>query len=244
MKRRRVALTFILSLVLRFWFIPCGMAYADDVSPVPTENIEKVDELVISGDSLTDNNMFDVYYEAEEESWYTLGGFLLKLREIMPYLGIALFVLGIVLFVFSTKNKGMKRFGIRMAIIEAVVTFGIYITVSLVYDHQCTDIAFGIEEKGEVVGRYEAVYYENLVALQDAGQNFVLMQDKWHHDAATAGRKYYMSAVPLFVFVSIGVGILFFLITKRDKTFRWWSIVGMCIILPAVLTIGYQYIKI
>lgn len=185
------------------------------------------------------------FREAEEQAQGTLGIILQKAIKIIPYIGIVMFVIGLIIGVLSTKNKGMRRYGIRFGILGASLMFILYVGFAIYYDFQCTDEPLQIAQKREEITEHERIYFDNIEQLDTEGLSFILFShEKWYHDAALAGRRYYTEAALLFGGISVGLGILFCLVTRRDRNFFRWSLVGMCVVVPLVLVIGYQYIAV
>lgn len=166
-----------------------------------------------------------------------------KAIKIIPYIGVILFVLGIFVAVFSTRNKGNRRWGVKAAVTEAIIAYFLYISMILIYDFMYHDWNIGLLGRPENVSFYGNIYYNTLERLRMDGQRYVFLEKGWQDGFVDAGRRMYMSVVWLLSFASIGVGILLLVVTKREKGFRRFAFAGMCIAIPAALMVGYQFLK-
>ena len=185
----------------------------------------------------------DVLQETTEQSQRILDVAVQKGIVFLPYLGIVLFILGIVVAVFSTKNKGWRRWGVRFAVIEAVIIFLLYTALVLANDYYIAFKPIGYATRSEEPDRYELIYHDTVEELKENNQDFLLLKPGSLLSAADIGRALYVQYAGFFAFVCVSVGLLFVILTKRDRIFARWAFGGMCIVIPVVLFVGYQYLK-
>lgn len=169
---------------------------------------------------------------------------LAQMIRIVPYIGIVLFLVGIFLAVFSTRNKGNRRMGIKMAVTEAVIVYVVYIALVLTYDLAYGNGIVQFASRPIQADRYEEVYFNVLQDLKNDGESFLFLGADWISSLAVAGRRMYVSVVWLLIYACVSAGLLIFFVTKRDKAIRRFAVVGLCIILPTALFIGYQFLRI
>lgn len=162
----------------------------------------------------------------------------------LPLVGVTLFLFGVVVAVFSVRNKGNKRWGIKLAVTEVLIVYLLYIGFTLAYDFLYKRYPVKMTSRPEQTNVYEDVYYGAVEELREKGQNFLLFEHGWLGKATVAGRKAYTDVALLFAFVSFSSGILLFVLTKRDLAIRRLALVGMCVVVPAALIIGYRYLAI
>lgn len=169
-------------------------------------------------------------------------GILKKITSLIPILGLALFLLGIIVAVFSVRNKGSRRWGIKLAVSEVVITYFLYVGLTLVCDILLNHCAVEYTSRPEQTTVSEEVYYDVMDELKDGEQDFLFFKDGWTEKMAKAGRKTYLDVAFTFAFVSISCGALLFFITKRNAAIRRLAIAGMCVVIPAALFIGYRFL--
>lgn len=179
----------------------------------------------------------------EKASELTLSA-LRQMIRIVPYVGVILFLVGVFLAVFSTRNKGNRRFGIKMAVTEAIIVYVVYIGLILMYDFAYNKGVIQFASQPINAERYEKVYFDVLQSLKNDGESFLFLGADWISGLAVAGRRMYVSVVELLMYVSVSAGILVFFVTKRDKPIRRFAIAGMCIVIPVALFVGYRFLKI
>lgn len=166
-----------------------------------------------------------------------------KLIRFLPYIGVILFVIGIFVAVFSIRNKGNRRWGIKLAVTEAIIVYFLYISMTFAYDFFFQKNVIGLLERPGTLSVYGRIYYNTLERLYMEGQQFVFLGEGWQDDFVNAIRRMYMSIVGLLSFASIGIGVLLLVVNKREKGFRRFAFAGMCIAIPAALIVGYQFLK-
>lgn len=163
--------------------------------------------------------------------------------KVIPFVGVILFLIGVGVAVFSTRNKGNRRWGIKLAVTQTVISYILYIAMILAYDFAFHDGVVGFVSWPEQMSFYEKVYYDTIIGLENDGQRFLFLEEDWSGSVTIAARRMYESIVGLLVFVSIGVGCLLFVVTKRERAIRRFALAGMCIAIPAALVVGYQFLK-
>lgn len=193
----------------------------------------------------------DVVLNQEIEMLKTLGeqaedvGYVVleKGIQILPYIGVVLCVFGVFVAVFSIRNKGNRRWGIKLAVTVVIVVYFLYISMLLLYDFVVHMGVIGLLERPEQPSVYENIYYNVLDRLRIDGQQFVLFEEGWQDDFVISVRQMYADIVGLLSFVSIGIGSLLLVVNKREKGFRRFAFAGMCVVIPATLMVGYQFLK-
>ena len=179
--------------------------------------------------------------EAKAKNLTAVG--LKQIIKVVPYVGVVLFIVGILVAVFSTRNKGNRRWGLKLAISETIITYILYIALTLVYDFAYNDGPVRLSSRPEQEAFYEKAYYDTVDGMKEEGQSFLFLGEDWLEGAAVASRRMYVSIVGALVFVSISAGVLLLIVTKRDKAIRRFAFAGMCIATPVTLVIGYLFLK-
>ena len=192
----------------------------------------------VANDSSIVDNVSEVLQEGKDTAQDITSRMLWQGIKVLPYVGVVLFVIGIFVAIFSTRNKGNRRWGLKLAISEAIIVFLLYVGLILVYDFVYHDGVIQFASRPEQVDFYEKVYYDTVDRMKAEGQSFLFLGNDWINGVASAGRSVYMSVVALLVFVSICIGLVLRLVTKRDKSIRRFALAGLCIVSPLTLIVG------
>jgi len=231
------------------------------ISPVPTECVTPtVTASPTEGDEPSTNN--DVAREYLENSLKEFTSTAEKIAEedatelvldssasvfekilfYMPYVGIGFFVLGAFIALLSIKNKANRRWGIRMAVVVPLVTFFIYIIITLIYDHYFRGVKVEELVRPEQLDYYGRIYFdvyeevlnlEKLAGIADKMLTKNVLNILVHFYAENAMH------VGIAVF---GLGLLLCVLSRRNGVIRRWAGVCLCIIVPLILYLGYWYI--
>lgn len=177
----------------------------------------------------------------ENENNVALANVLEKVIPVIPYVGVALTLLGIVVAVFSVRNKNNRRWGIRVAIIFSILSFLFYVALSVVHDMYCLGLDSGIRYS-DTKEFYSVVYESAIERMIDNDLHFLLFTDEWYLDAFRSLQNLYLRTAFYYALVSFQVGFVLFIVAKRDRSLKRWSLLGLCFIIPLALFIGYQYI--
>jgi len=187
---------------------------------------------------------FDVLYGGTQFASDTTVAALRQIIKVVPYVGVVLFVVGIFVAIFSTRNKGHRRWGLKMAISEAIIMYVLYIALILTHDYVCLDKTVQFSSQPAQMDFYEKTYYDAMAGIIADGQSFLFLSNDWVNGVAVAGRGMYVSIVGLLVFASISIGALLVLITKRERAIRRFALAGLCIVSPITLEIGYLFFRL
>lgn len=201
-------------------------------------------EIPVAGDSAIVQETVEVITEGGEAAANFTAKIVWQMITFLPYVGVVLFVVGIFIAIFSTRNKGNRRWGLKMAIMEAVIVFIMYIALILVYDYVCLDRTVQLSSRPEQQDFYEKTYYDTVDRMKVEGQSFLFLGRDWINGVASAGRSTYMSVVALLIYASISIGVLLLLITKMDKSIRRFALAGLCIASPLTLIVGAIFLSL
>lgn len=166
-----------------------------------------------------------------------------KAVSAVPYAGIIAFLVGIFIAVFSTRNKGNRRYGLKLAVAAVVISYILYVALTLIGDYICHDGPVRFASRPERESFYEKAYYDTVEELGKENQGFLFLGKGWISDMLAACRKVYISIADLLVYVSISTGVLLLFITKRDKAIRRFALGGLCIVSPVTLMAGYLFLR-
>jgi len=169
---------------------------------------------------------------------------LRQIIGLIPFIGVVLFLIGVAVAVFSVRNKGNRRWGLKLAISEAIITYLLFIAFTLVYDiaYKRYPVRYTSRPKQETI--YENAYYNAVDELKEEGRGFLFFERGWMKKSVVAGRKMYTSVAPWLAFVSFSSGVLLFILTKRDVAIRRLAVAGMCVVVPVALMVGYRFLKV
>ena len=201
-------------------------------------------DILLTG--LLASDVFDGFFIADENARLSTAHIFEALARIMPYIGVAGLIVGAVIAVLSIRNKGWRRWGVRVAAILSTGAFLFYICLCLVHDLYSLKLTAAIAEMPADMDSYNMTYYQTLERLDDDALHFVFGAGAgdtvWYRLAGNASKVLYNNIYYSLAFVSVQMGLLFALISKGDRALRTWSVFGLCIIIPAALLIGQHYI--
>lgn len=226
---RGILTKILLCMMLFVAFSPRDIVYAteDQVASEPAV-MDEVREALQEGEATARNFTSDM---------------LLQMIIFLPYVGVVLFVIGIFVAIFSTRNKGNRRWGLKLAITESIIVFLLYVVLVLVYDYVCYGRIVQFTSRPEQLDFFEKTYYDTVDRMKVEGQSFIFLGNDWINGVASAGRSVYMSVVALLVFASISIGIVLRFVTKRDKAIRRFALAGLCIASPLALVVGAIFLS-
>lgn len=219
--------------------ILCVMLF---VAVLPREYAFAAEEQAADSSTIFDN-VSDTLQEGETAARDITTDILWRTINFLPYVGVVLFVIGIFVAIFSTRNKGNRRWGLKLAITEAIIVFMLYIGLMLVYDFVYNEGVVQFTSRPAQQNFYEKTYFDTVERMKVEGQSFLFLGKDWIEGIATAGRSMYMSIFILLMFVSISVGIILLLVTKRDAAIRRFALAGLCIASPLTLIVGAIFLK-
>ncbi len=208
----------------------------------PRDIVYATEEQVASDPALMDG-VRDALQEGEATVRNFTSDMLWQVIQFLPYVGVVLFVIGIFVAIFSTRNKGNRRWGLKLAITEAIIVFLLYIALILVYDFVCNEGTVQFTSRPAQENFYEKTYFDTVDRMKAEGQSFLFLGEDWIGGIASAGRSMYMSIFILLIFVSVSIGALLLLITKRDAAIRRFALAGLCIASPLTLIVGAVFLK-
>ncbi len=196
-----------------------------------------------AGSSAIFDDVSDALQEGETAARDITTDILWRTINYLPYVGVVLFVIGIFVAIFSTRNKGNRRWGLKLAITEAIIVFMLYIGLMLVYDFVYNEGVVQFTSRPAQQNFYEKTYFDTVERMKVEGQSFLFLGKDWIDGVASAGRSMYMSIFILLMFVSISVGVILLLVTKRDAAIRRFALAGLCIASPLTLIVGAVFLK-
>lgn len=193
--------------------------------------------------------VLDEVHDALQEGGATVRNFISDILWLvitfLPYVGVTLFLVGIFVAIFSIRNKGNRRWGLKLAITMTVLTFLLYIVLILAYDFVCNagTVQFTSRPGQEKENFCEKIYFDTVEKMKVEGQSFLFLGKDWISGMASAGRSVYMSIFILLIFVSVSVGMILLLVTKRDVAIRRFALAGLCIASPLTLIVGAIFLR-
>lgn len=220
-------------------------------APVPTEGVETVFKDGVSDDYLGDvatglTTTVDNLMDADEDTIdQIISGSTAIFNEVLyylPYVGIGFFVLGAFIAMFSIKNKSNRRWGIRMAVVTSIVMFLGYIFIIVMYDYNFRGLRAEEIIRPEYLDYYGELYfdvYEEVLSVERAAG----IADKVLSRNLFGILIYFYAESASYVGIAVfGLGLLLFLISKKNGIVRKWAGVCLCFVVPLILYIGYWYI--
>lgn len=220
--KNRLCAIFILAVVFLLTAAPCAVS------------AKSLDDVMNSAGS--EENTISIH-EAREEAKNQENVWLKNVISWIPIVGAVFFVVGIMIGVLSTKSNEHRRWGIRMAVIESVATFAIYLIACIAYDHY-----FGAEDSPVTAGEFYVIRYSE-ISKNIGGVRQV------YDEAVAAGSSKLIAVFGLLraflkeASIPIGVtsfvcGLTVFFMAVGKKNVRLWAIIGLCLIVPLAIIIG------
>lgn len=228
-------LSFMMLLCLCFFMLPQTVSYASQ-SELTEKKGEQFDELVaqLKGEGPGP--------QVEDAGDILIGGAgvvfsaLLRYIPIVGYVGV---LIGLFIFVFSRKNKGARRWGVRLMILVPTFMFVAYLVVAILYDRllRKAGVVISVTERQDFlkdVYVYVASNREPLFRITglDAIKNIF-------SNAVQNIVEMYKATAFDFILVSVSMGIIVTLVSKRYKEVRLWATVCLCGVLPVILGVCY-----
>ena len=222
-------------LCLSFFLLPLTVTYASQ-SDVAEKQGEQFDDLVAQ---IKGEGPGPEVGEAGDILKSGAGVLFTALLRYIPVVGYIGLLVGLIISVFSRKNKGARRWGVRIMILLPVLMFVAYLVVAIMYDRLLlkAGVVVSVTDRQDFLRNvyvYVAANREPLFRItgldtfktlvRDAVQNIVDMYKATAFD---------------FILVSISMGIIVTLVSKRYREVRLWAMVCLCCVLPAVLGVCY-----
>lgn len=219
----------------------------DDVGELAEESEAAEDDgasnLIESGKEILGNGVDAIESGAAQIGNLGLAG-VRKVIQLIPFIGVGLFLVGIVVAVFSTRNKGNKRWGLKLAITEVILTYVLYVVIILIYDFALRRYPVMETKRPAEQSVYDKIYYDVIDEMKADQEEFILLKKGWTNKAIVAGRRVVSSVAVVLIFSSLSVGVLLLIVTRTDRATRRFALAGMCIVLPVTLIVVYQYLKV
>ena len=225
----------VMLLCLSLFLFPQTVSHASQ-SDVTNEQGERFDGLMaqIRGEGLG----LEIG-EAEDILKSGTGALFTALLRYIPVVGYIGLLVGILISVFSRKNKGARRWGVRIMILLPVIMFVAYLVVAILYDRllRKAGVVVSVTERQDFLRNvyvYVAANREPLFRITGLDTFKTLVGDAVRNIV-----NMYKATAFDFILVSISMGILVTLVSKRYREVRLWAMVCLCFVLPVVLGVCY-----
>lgn len=222
-------------LCLSLLLFPQTVSYASE-SDVVKEQGDQFDDLIaqIKGEGLGSEvgGVDDVVKSGA-------GALFSALLRYIPIVGYIGFLVGLLFFVFSRKNKGARRWGVRIMILLPVLMFAMYLVVAIMYDRLLAKagVVVSVTERQDFLRNvYVSVAANRAPLFRITGLETV---KNLVSDAVLNIVDMYKATAFDFILVSIMMGIIVTMVSKRYKEVRLWAMVCLCCVLPAVFGVCY-----
>ncbi len=196
--------------------------------------LQDVMDGVGEGESQTVSEVKDDVESAE-------GEYLRNIIRWIPVVGAALFVLGVLVAVLSSKSNEWRKWGIRVAAIESIIAFVIYLVACISYDKY-----YHVDGVTNPASQYYVDRYQELIA-NVRGISDVYTAARAEGKGAIVSflqlfSYFFKTAVIPLVVICIGSGLMVCLMAQGKKNVQRWAIVGLCVVAPIAIIVGARYI--
>lgn len=202
----------------------------DYFSDVATGFTSTVDKIITSDEGMTGQMV-----RASSE-------ILNKILFYLPYIGIGFFILGASIAMFSVKNKANRRWGIRMAVVTSVAMFFAYILLVMLYDYSFKGLKAEEMVRPENLDYYGELYFDVYEDILDVERVAGIADKTLSKNIIAVLMFFYVESAPHVGIAVFGLGILLSIISKRNVVIKKWAGVGLCVVVPLILYLGYWYI--
>ena len=169
------------------------------------------------------------------------GQYLRDVIRWIPVVGAVLFVVGILVGVLAVKSNEVRKWGIRMAAIESIVAFTVYLIACIAYDKY-----YHVDGVVNPASPYYVERYSEM--MQNVrGISAVYATARNQGDGVIVSflrlfSYFFKNAVAPLVLICVGGGLIVCLMAQGKKNVQRWAVVGLCIVAPMAILIGAHYI--
>lgn len=158
----------------------------------------------------------------------------------IPVFGIGVFVLGMIIAMFSIKNNSNRRWGLRMGIISSLVLYLIYVLLAVLYDYVYKDAPLQELVRPENLDFYGSVYFDTVERILHLQQMAGFAQETLSKNVFAVLTDFYLNSA---VDISVAVVVLCLILSalsRGNPPLRRWARV-LCVIVPVLLYFGVWY---